>query len=59
MCCAVKTAGTRKLSIKELRKLGREHSDNWSEEKLIDVYGCEDPFYALRESSHSSPGTPK
>ena len=44
MCDNSWGAGTVLKTKKELRKLKREHSDNWSNEKLKKVYGTENPF---------------
>ena len=38
-CDASLSAGLRILTVADLKKLGREHPDNWSDEKMIEVYG--------------------
>jgi hypothetical protein len=39
MCDDAVTAGLKVLTIGDLKKLGREHPEYWSDEKLIQIYG--------------------
>lgn len=40
MCDAAQNAGTIMKTVAELRTLGREHPDYWSDEIRFAVYGC-------------------
>lgn len=40
MCELAQTAGTVKLPVATLKTLNREHPDQWSDAKLMMVYGC-------------------
>lgn len=44
MCSESRFAGTEEKTIKELRQQNLECSENWSEEKLISIYGDSAPF---------------
>lgn len=44
MCQTARTAGTKIMTEAKLGRLGREHHSNWSDQKLLDVYGSPDPF---------------
>lgn len=46
MCQRAVNAGTKILTAGELRKLNREHPDNWTAEKFISVYGTATPEFA-------------
>jgi len=39
MCDEAQTAGLKVLTVGDLQKLDREHPENWSDEKMIEVYG--------------------
>jgi len=39
MCEASQNAGLTILTVEELRKINREHSDYWTDETMIEVYG--------------------
>lgn len=39
MCDEAVGAGLKVLSVGDLRKLSLEHEENWSDEKMIQVYG--------------------
>ena len=50
MCFEARTAGTELKTVRELRKLGHENQDNWSDENLKKI--CGDPApngYATEE----------
>ena len=42
MCDDAKFAGLKVLTVADLRKLKREHEDNWSDETMIRIYGNAD-----------------
>lgn len=42
VCDNYKTAGLAVMTVAQLRKLGLEHEDNWSDETMIEVYGNAD-----------------
>ncbi len=39
MCDDARSAGLTVLTVGDLIKLGSEHEDNWSDEKMMRVYG--------------------
>ena len=39
LCNESKHAGTKLKTVKELRLLGLEHEENWSDEKMLKIYG--------------------
>jgi len=43
MCDESKTAGTKLLTIRELKGLGLENVDNWDDKKLIAIYSSAEP----------------
>ena len=42
LCSDAFHAGTRVLTVRELRLLALEHEDNWSDGKMIEIYGSSD-----------------
>lgn len=42
MCDKARSAGLLVRTVDELRALGLEHEDNWTDEKMIQVYGNAD-----------------
>ncbi len=45
MCDESQTAGTVIRTVKELRKLGLEHENFWSDEKFLEIYGTKKPNF--------------
>lgn len=39
MCDDAISAGLKLLSVRDCRKLNREHEDFWTDEKMIEIYG--------------------
>lgn len=44
MCDESREAGTVKLTIRDLRRLNLEHEENWSDEKMTEIYGDSIPL---------------
>ena len=44
LCNDSQHASTEKKTVSELRKLKSEHEENWSDEKMMKVYGEPAPF---------------
>lgn len=44
MCDGSQGAATVIMTVGELRQLNLEHPDNWSQRKLLSVYGDANPF---------------
>ena len=44
MCDEAQMAGTIKMPISKLKKLGLEDKSYWSNEKLLEVYGTNQPI---------------
>lgn len=42
MCDDAKGAGLITLTVGELKVMDQEHPDNWSDEKMIEIYGNAD-----------------
>lgn len=44
MCDYADSAGTKLMTVKQLKKLNLEHEDYWSDEKMLQIYGDKNPF---------------
>jgi hypothetical protein len=44
MCDGARHAGTRVMTVGELRLLNRENEENWGAEKMVKMYGDAEPF---------------
>jgi hypothetical protein len=52
MCDYADSAGLVVKTVAELRKLGREHEENWSDAKMIEVYGDADRSFPSYDAAH-------
>ena len=44
MCDFAQIAGTKKMAVAELEKLGLESPQYWSDKKMLEIYGDANPF---------------
>lgn len=44
MCQKSRDAGVMLLPVRRLREINLEHKENWSDEKMIQIYGNPNPF---------------
>lgn len=46
MCLDSREVGTLVVTVRELKQLGREHPDNWTDAKLKAIYGTAHPNFS-------------